>query len=307
MVVQQDYRWTTAFSFDQGELHIPHNTCQHENRRDIEVAAANALYDLVGHRVENVAHDGDAAQDSNALVKEIHIVSCNVLPCLDTRSFIDGYIVAAFCHYQKQCEQKRDEHNPMGKDDARSQTANYDAQHKSRSNDEYIEKGNLFKFQAVGNVHEDVEQQRTYYPILHNTTIKTPQDNQCDGHYPYCAHSRVGGPLADCTASYWSQALHWMLAVGFCIVNVIEAVDAAGGQTEGCESHYAGPYVVPVGGVPVEKQRCEDNEVLQPLMWTYQCDDVSIHVSSALDRELMTDARRSSFARLPWQGRKNGL
>ena len=80
-----------------------------------------------------------------------------------------------------------------------------------------------------------------------------------------------------------------MLTVRFGIVNVIEAVNAAGDQREGDEHHYARPYVRPVGGVAVEKQGCEDKGVLQPVVWAYQHDKVSIHDWSALGRGLMTD------------------
>lgn len=82
-----------------------------------------------------------------------------------------------------------------------------------------------------------------------------------------------------------------MQAVGFGIVNVIETVDAAGGQTEGEESHDARPDIMPVGSAAIEEQGREDKQVLQPLVGAHQRDRLSIHVSSALDRGLMTGGR----------------
>ena len=55
-------------------------------------------------------------------------------------------------------------------------------------------------------------------------------------------------------------------------------------QTKGKENQYAGPKVAPVGSMSVEEQRCEDKDVLQPLVWAYQGDNLSIHVFAVRDR-----------------------
>lgn len=81
--------------------------------------------------------------------------------------------------------------------------------------------------------------------------------------------------------------------VCFSIANIVEAIDAAGGQAEGYESHNTGPYIVPVGGVTVEKQGGKDEDVFQPLAGPYQSDDLSIHISSALGKVLMTVAHNN--------------
>ena len=44
---------------------------------------------------------------------------------------------------------------------------------------------------------------------------------------------------------------------------------------------------MPISGVAVEEQRREHKEILQPLAWTYQGDNVSIHVVSERDRVSM--------------------
>ena len=113
VVLQQHLCWIPAFSVNQGDLHIAHDPCQYKNRCDIQIVAAHALYHFVGHSIENVAYDGDAAQNANGLVEEIHVVALNVLSCLYARCLVYRCIVATFRHGQEECKQKRGEYYPV--------------------------------------------------------------------------------------------------------------------------------------------------------------------------------------------------
>jgi hypothetical protein len=82
-----------------------------------------------------------------------------------------------------------------------------------------------------------------------------------------------------------------MQTVGLGITDIIEAIDTTGGKAKGYENQYTGPHIAPVGSMTAEEQRRENKRVLQPLMRANQPDNLSIHVSSVLDRVLMTDDR----------------
>ena len=90
----------------------------------------------------------------------------------------------------------------------------------------------------------------------------TAEGEQGEGCNPQYAHEGVGCRFANTTACNWSHTLHRVLAVGSGIVDVVETVNAACGQTKGNESHCAGPYIAPVGSMAIKEQGHKDKDVL---------------------------------------------
>ena len=71
-----------------------------------------------------------------------------------------------------------------------------------------------------------------------------------------------------------------MQSVGFSVVDVVETIDAAGYHAKSKKRYHAWPHIAPFGSMTAEEQGREYKDVLQPLMWPQQSDDVSIHFSS---------------------------
>ena len=280
-VAQDDLRGVAALLVDDGNLDVAQQADEDEDGGEVEVVRAEVGRDLGRDGVHDVADERDGAGDGDGLVDERQVVARGVAARCLTGVLHAKHIVAALGKGEEQREQERHEHNPLRERGARGQTTGENAQDEAESHDADIEDGVVLELGTVGEVQEPVEKDDgslTPAPSPKGEGSRWPyqKGQEADGQHgedEEQGHERVGLTLRDESGGDGALALYGVAAVGLDVDEVVEAIDAAGGEAEGQKREEGRDEALRVEQTTPEEQRQEDEEVLDPLLGSDEAEE----------------------------------